>query len=162
MIFYKHAYDRALWQLWTTLNVLVQTVTPCKVQHIDRHCRRPIRWRRRTKTTELGHNSGVRAQKNSSVVSGLTTVYMFINNCCRRSRIDVRPTAIRWMLSTARPRWRLHHGRLQIGANWVSWPPWKNGWNIKNAKKTAVSHAYVIFWEQSGQARVENGAMLTT
>jgi len=43
--------------------------------------------------------------------------------------------------------------------------PWKNGWKIikriKHAKR-AVFYVYVIFWEQSGQAGVENGAMRTT
>ena len=29
-------------------------------------------------------------------------------------------------------------------------------------QKVAVSYVYVIFWEQSQQAGVENGAMLTT
>ena len=29
-------------------------------------------------------------------------------------------------------------------------------------QETAVFYVYVIFWEQSGQAGVENGAMLTT
>jgi len=32
----------------------------------------------------------------------------------------------------------------------------------ENMQKTAVFYVYVIFWEQSGQAGVENGAMLTT
>ena len=57
------------------------------------------------------------------------------------------------------------HGRPYIGANGVSWPPWKNGWKIKkrkHAKKRALFYVHVIFWEQSGQAGVENGAMLTT
>ena len=42
--------------------------------------------------------------------------------------------------------------------------PWKNGWKIKKRKhaKWAVFYVSVIFWEQSGQADVENGAMLTT
>ena len=56
------------------------------------------------------------------------------------------------------------HGRPHIGANAVSWPPWKNGWKMKRRKhaKRAVFYVFVIFWEQSGQAGVENGAMLTT
>jgi len=32
----------------------------------------------------------------------------------------------------------------------------------ENVQKTAVFYVYVIFCEQSGQAGVENGAMLTT
>jgi len=32
----------------------------------------------------------------------------------------------------------------------------------ENVQKTAVFYVYVIFCEQSGQADVENGAMLTT
>ena len=32
----------------------------------------------------------------------------------------------------------------------------------ENMQKGAVYYVYVIFWEQSGQAGVENGAMLTT
>jgi len=32
----------------------------------------------------------------------------------------------------------------------------------ENMQKTAVFYIYVIFLEQSGQAGVENGAMLTT
>ena len=58
---------------------------------------------------------------------------------------------------------RCLHGH--IGAVWVSWPPWKDGWKIKkrkHAKKRTVFCVYVIFWEQSGQAGVENGVMLTT
>ena len=56
----------------------------------------------------------------------------------------------------------------------VRWPPWKKGWKIKKRKHAknssflclcyilrAVFYVYVIFWEQSGQAGVENGAMLT-
>jgi len=39
-----------------------------------------------------------------------------------------------------------------------------NGWKIKKRKHTkiAVFYVCVIFWEQSGRAGVENGAMLTT
>ena len=50
------------------------------------------------------------------------------------------------------------------GANGVSWPPWKMDEKLKseNSQKRAVFYVYVIFWEQSGQAGVENGAMLTT
>jgi len=42
--------------------------------------------------------------------------------------------------------------------------PQKNGWKIKKRThvKRAVFYVYVVFWEQSGQAGVENGAMLTT
>ena len=32
----------------------------------------------------------------------------------------------------------------------------------ENMQKGAVYYVYVIFWEQSEQAGVENGAMLTT
>jgi len=32
----------------------------------------------------------------------------------------------------------------------------------ENMQKTAVFCVYVILWQQSGQAGVENGAMLTT
>jgi len=32
----------------------------------------------------------------------------------------------------------------------------------ENMQKRALFYVYVIFWEQSGQAGVENGAMLTT
>ena len=40
----------------------------------------------------------------------------------------------------------------------------QNEWKIKKRKHTerAVFYVYVIFWQQSGQAGVENGAMLTT
>ena len=40
--------------------------------------------------------------------------------------------------------------------------PWKNGWKIKKWKhaKREVFYVYVKFWEQSGQAGVENGTML--
>ena len=40
---------------------------------------------------------------------------------------------------------RLHHGRPHIGANGVSWPPWKNGWKIKkrkHAKKSTFLHGW--------------------
>jgi len=39
-----------------------------------------------------------------------------------------------------------------------------NGWKIKKRKhaKRAIFNVYAIFWEQLGQAGVENGAMLTT
>ena len=42
--------------------------------------------------------------------------------------------------------------------------PGKMDENLKseNMQKRAVFYVYVIFWEQSGQAGVENGAMLTT
>ena len=39
---------------------------------------------------------------------------------------------------------------------------WMKNWKAKTCKKRAVFYVYVIFWEQSGQAGVENGAMLTT
>jgi len=43
-------------------------------------------------------------------------------------------------------------------------PPGKMDEKLKseNMQKTAVFYVYVIFREQSGQAGVENGAMLTT
>ena len=43
--------------------------------------------------------------------------------------------------------------------------PWKNRRKIKkrkHARKSSFLYVYVIFWEQSGQTGVENGAMLTT
>ena len=42
--------------------------------------------------------------------------------------------------------------------------PLENGWKIKSEKMQirAVFYVYVIFCEQSGQACVENGAILTT
>ena len=43
-------------------------------------------------------------------------------------------------------------------ANWVSWPPGKMDEKWKHAKRAV----FWTFWEQSGQAGVENGAMLTT
>jgi len=66
-------------------------------------------------------------------------------------------------LLTARGRHAQRHGRPRIGVN-SQLTPWKNGWKIKKRKhaKRAVFYVYVIFWEQSGQAGVENGAMLTT
>jgi len=55
------------------------------------------------------------------------------------------------------------HGRPHIGANGVSWPAWKMDEKLKseNMQKRAVFYVCVIFWEQSGPAGVENGAMLT-
>jgi len=46
---------------------------------------------------------------------------------------------------------------------WGQLTPWINGWKIKkrNHAKKAVFSVYVIFWEQSGQVGVDNGAMLT-
>jgi len=43
-------------------------------------------------------------------------------------------------------------------------PPGKMDEKLKseNMQKRAIFYVYVIFWEQSGQAGVENGAMLTT
>ena len=42
--------------------------------------------------------------------------------------------------------------------------PWKidEKLNSENMQKRAGFYVYVIFWEQSGQADVENGSMLTT
>jgi len=56
------------------------------------------------------------------------------------------------------------HGRPHIGANGVSYPPGKMDEKLKskNMQKRAVFYVYVIFWEQSEQADVENGVMLTT
>ena len=47
---------------------------------------------------------------------------------------------------------------------WGQLTLWKNEWKTKKRKhaKRAVFYVYVIFWEQSGQADVENGAMMTT
>ena len=47
---------------------------------------------------------------------------------------------------------------------WGQMTPLKNGWKWKseNMQKRAAFYVYVIFWEQSGQAGVENGAMLIT
>ena len=47
---------------------------------------------------------------------------------------------------------------------WGQLTPLENGWKIKKRKhaKRAVFHVYVLFWEQSGQAGVDNGAMPTT
>ena len=63
----------------------------------------------------------------------------------KRSLLWMKPWA-----SAHRGKW----GQLNL--------PWKNGWKIKKWKhaKRAVFYVYVKFWEQSGQAGVENGAML--
>ena len=63
-----------------------------------------------------------------------------------------------WILSLSVS---LPHGRPHIGANGVSWPPGKMDEKLKseNMQKRAVFYVYVIFWKQSGQAGVENGAM---
>ena len=52
-------------------------------------------------------------------------------------------------------------GHPHVGANGVSWPPGEMDEKLKsdNMQKRAV---FWIYWEQSGQAGVENGAMLTT
>ena len=36
------------------------------------------------------------------------------------------------------------HGRPHIGANGVSWPPWKNGWKIKKAITCEKEHFSVL------------------
>jgi len=54
-----------------------------------------------------------------------------------------------------------NHGRPHIGANGASWPPWKNGWKIKKRNMQNKS-SFLNIWEQSGQAGVENSAVLTT
>jgi len=54
-----------------------------------------------------------------------------------------------------------NHGRLHIGANGASWPPWKSGWKIKKRNMQNKS-SFLNIWEQSGQAGVENSAVLTT
>jgi len=80
------------------------------------------------------------------------------------------------------------HGRPHIGANGVSWPHekmdeklksenmqkrpvfWMEGgvgvkwyeWWLVGQADNDYNYVYVIFWAQSGQASVENGAMLTT
>jgi len=66
-----------------------------------------------------------------------------------------------WILSLSVS---LPHGRPHIGANGVSWPPGKMDEKLKseNMQKRAVFYVYVICRKQSGQAGVENGAMLTT
>jgi len=53
---------------------------------------------------------------------------------------------------------------MDIGANVVNWSSGKMDEKLKseNMQKRAVCYVYVKFWEQSGQAGVENGAMLTT
>ena len=49
------------------------------------------------------------------------------------------------------------HGRLHIGANGVSWPPWKNGWKIKNAKTYKKSSflclCYILRAIRAGRCR---------
>ena len=52
---------------------------------------------------------------------------------------------------------RHHHGRPHMEME-------KKDEKLKseNMQKRAVFYVYVLFWEQSGQAGVENGAMLTT
>ena len=57
------------------------------------------------------------------------------------------------------------HGRPHIGANGVNWTPlekWIKTKKAKTCKKGEQFSMFVRFWEQSGQAGVENGAMLTT
>ena len=56
------------------------------------------------------------------------------------------------------------HGRPHIGANVVSWPSGKMDEKLQseNMQKEQFIYVYVIFWEQSVQAGVENGAMLAT
>jgi len=51
-----------------------------------------------------------------------------------------------------------HRGKL---GQLTPWKKWMKNWKAKTSKK-AVFYVYVIFWEQSGQAGVEYGAMLTT
>jgi len=46
--------------------------------------------------------------------------------------------------------------------NWGQLTPWKMDEKLKSEENRAVFYVYVIFREQSGQAGVENGAMLTT
>jgi len=81
---------------------------------------------------------------------------------------QVLPCAYCPMASPAMGHWP---GRPHIGANGVSWPPlekWIKKLKSENTQKEqflyfcAHNYVYVIFWEQSGQAGVENGAMLTT
>jgi len=52
----------------------------------------------------------------------------------------------------------LIHPQPWASAHSGKWGPWKNGWKIKK-RKHAVFYVYVIFWKQSGQAGVENGAI---
>ena len=65
-----------------------------------------------------------------------------------------------WM-SIGKCHWRPHSAHR---GKWSQLTPWKNGWKMKKRKhaKRAVFYVYIIFWEQSRQAGVENGAMLTT
>ena len=69
-----------------------------------------------------------------------------------------------WMEINERKLNACVHGRPHIGANGVSWLQLEKWMKIKKREhaKRAVFYVYVIFWEQSGQAGVENGAMLTT
>ena len=45
---------------------------------------------------------------------------------------------------------------------WGQLTPWKNGRKIKKRKHVERAVFYIIFWEQSGQAGVEHGDILTT
>ena len=56
------------------------------------------------------------------------------------------------------------HGRPHVGANGPADPPGKMDEKLasENMQKRAIFYVYVIFWEQSEQAGVENGATLTT
>ena len=49
------------------------------------------------------------------------------------------------------------HGRPHIGANGVSWPPWKNGWKInkrKHAKKSSFPYlCYILRAIRAGRYR---------
>ena len=49
------------------------------------------------------------------------------------------------------------NGRLHIGANGVSWPPWKNGWKIKKQKHAKKSSflclCYILRAIRAGRCR---------
>ena len=66
--------------------------------------------------------------------------------------------------SSSHKKLQPQYGRPHTGANGVSWPPRKMDEKLEKRKhaKTVMFYVYVIFWEQSGQAAVENSAMLTT
>ena len=88
------------------------------------------------------------------------------------SRLGIAPDCILYLQQRRHDRFLPgspivdRHGRPHIGANGLSWPPWRNAWKNKKRKRAKKSslgfYVYVIFWEQSGQEGVENGAMLTT
>ena len=46
----------------------------------------------------------------------------------------------------------LVHGRPHMGANGVSWPPWKNGWKIKKRNHAKKFYMFMLYFE-SNQGR---------